>query len=116
VNLNRVELVGGLTRDPVLRDGRHGGVFVEVTVAVNGTRWDGSAQVVTTTFVTVLAYGPPADMLRELTKGDEVYVLGELGQREVPKSDGGVEKKTRVFASVAWPTRVHRANGSEVWQ
>jgi single-strand DNA-binding protein len=122
VNLNRVELMGGLTRDPEIRQAKNGQSFLEVTLAVNGTRYDREAggQVVTSTFVTVMMFGPPADMVGELSRGDEVYVLGELGQREVDKPGGGTEKRTRVYASVCWPTRVRARNGApvgaEAWQ
>jgi single stranded DNA-binding protein len=118
MNLNRVELVGGLMRDPETRQAKNGQSFLEVTLAVNGTRFDPTVgeQVVTSTFVTVMMFGPPADMVAELSKGDEVYVLGELGQREVHTSSGGTEKRTRVYASVCWPTRVHPRVGAEAWQ
>jgi single stranded DNA-binding protein len=120
VNLNRVELVGGLTKDPVVREGRNGGQFVELQLAVNGTRFDPDEgkQVVSTTFVVALLFGPPADLAGELTKGDEVYLLGELGQREVRTKDGETDRKTRVYAAVCYPTRVHRAvrQQEEVWR
>jgi hypothetical protein len=85
MNLNRVELVGGLMRDPETRQAKNGQSFLEVTLAVNGTRFDPTIgeQVVTSTLKT---------------------------------SSGGTEKRTRVYASVCWPTRVHPRVGAEAWQ
>lgn len=101
--MNRVEIRGGLTRDPsmkVVGDGLH---LLEFTVAVNGTRYDRETRgtVVKTTYVSVQAWGTVADEIvaaYQLTKGDEVYVLGELDQHEIEKSDGTKDRKTRVTA------------------
>lgn len=103
--MNRVEVSGGLTRDPEYRMvGSYGTHLLEMTVAVNGTRYDSEQrqQVVKTTFVQVQAWGYVAEFLTQqhgpLSKGDEVHVVGELDQRTVEKSDGSKESKTRVTA------------------
>lgn len=112
--MNRVELRGGLTRDAEIKAvGQHNVLLCEFTVAVNGARYDSAAQaqVVTTTFVTVNAWGEIAEQIADrggLARGDEVYVLGELDQREVEKRDGTKERKTRVNAFVV--TDVRRRN------
>lgn len=102
--MNRVEIRGGLVRDVELKYvGQSGVACMEMTVAVNGTRYDSQqrTQVVKTTFVSVQVWGLKAEETAEryrLSKGDEVYVLGELDQREVEKADGTKERKTRVTA------------------
>ena len=100
--MNRVEIRGGLVRDPELRlVGAYSTPLLEMTVAVNGTRYDSQSrsQVVKTTFVSVQVWGHRGEEVMEkyqLAKGDEVYVLGELDQYEQEKADGTKERKTRV--------------------
>ena len=109
MNLNKVEIAGGLTRSPDLRFLPSGMAVCEFTVAVNGARYDSTArqQVVTTTFVAVNAWSSLAEEVVDmgLVQGDAVYVMGELEQREIEKKDGTKERKTRVTASVVVPTR-----------
>lgn len=113
MSLNRVEIVGGLTRDPEYRVSQHGTAWLRFTVAVNDTEYDAATrqQTVTTTFVTVLVFGHQADTLVEtLHQGDEVYVHGKLDQTEVEGKDGGKpERKTRVRAHFVLPTRVRQS-------
>lgn len=113
MNLNRVELCGGMTRNPELKYFDSGMAVCDVSVALNGTRYDSAsrAQIVTTTYVSVNAYGWVAEEFVNTgaKQGDEVYVLGELDQREVEKRDGTKEKKTRVNASILTLTR-HRTS------
>lgn len=104
--MNRVEVQGGLTRDPSFKVIGQGTPCLEFTVAVNGARWDSQArsQVVETTYVAVQAYNEVADNVMgaypALGKGDEVYVLGKLDQRTIEKADGSKESKTRVTATL----------------
>jgi single stranded DNA-binding protein len=109
--MNRVELRGGITRDVEIRAvGQRNTLLAEFTIAVNGARYDADKgeQVVTSLFVTVQAWGEVAEQIAQsggLCKGDEVYVIGELDQREVEKRDGTKERKTRVTAFVVYATR-----------
>lgn len=102
MSLNRVEISGGLVRDPELRYTSGGYPVMDFTVAVNGTRYDSQKreQVVTTSFIAVNVWGPLAEQYADLDmqKGDEVYVLGRLEQRTIEKKDGQKESKTRVTA------------------
>lgn len=100
--MNRVEVRGGLTRDAEFRFvGQANTPLLEFSVAVNGTRYDAQTrqQAVKTTFVSVQVWGLQAEEIMSkyaLGQGDEVYVLGELDQREIEKKDGTKERKTRV--------------------
>lgn len=102
-----------MTRDPELRYLDSGMPVIDASLALNGTRYDGQSrqQIVTTTYVSVVAYGWLAEQFAEsgAHQGDEVYVLGELDQREVEKRDGTKERKTRVTASLLMLTR-HRTS------
>lgn len=102
MNENYVRIGGGLTRDPTLTSTRYGSSMVGLTVAVNGTKWDGEQrqQVVTTQFVSVLAFGVVAERIVQmgLGRGDTVVVEGSLSQEEVEGDDGKKDRKTRVQA------------------
>lgn len=109
MNLNRVELIGGLTRDPSFTTVGSGFPLAELSIALNGTKYDSTekAQVVTTTYATVQAAGWLAEqvMVMGLTRGAEVYVLGALDQTEIEKADGTKDRKTRVVAARIEVTR-----------
>jgi single-strand DNA-binding protein len=131
--VNRVEIIGGLVREPELRFLPSGAAVCEFTLAVNGTRWDrdAKAQVVSTVFVACNLWEAEAESFADLglERGDEIYVLGALDQRVIEKKDGSKESKTRVRAQVVHPTRrrslarggrepfplEHRPDPSEVW-
>lgn len=114
--MNRVELHGGLTRDPEFRFTDSGVAVWEVTLAVNGTRYDSQArqQVVRTTFVRVVAFGHCAEQAAEsgLAKGDSVLILGELDNHTRERQDGSKETKTSVAALTVTPTRIRSARPS----
>ena len=110
--MNKVEIAGGLTRDAEYRTvGASQTQLMEMTVAVNGTRFDSEQrqQVVDTVYVAVQVWGYVAQRLTDehgtLHKGDEVYVVGRLSQQEVEKRDGTKDRKTRVTAMVVSVTR-----------
>lgn len=104
--MNRVEISGGLTRDPELRFLTGSGAAVlNMTVAVNEARWSAkdSAQVVVTSYISCEAWLSLAEEIADsdLKKGDEVYVVGRLSQSKIEKPDGKSESKTRVEV-LAW--------------
>lgn len=94
--MNRVELRGGLVKDVEMVD-VNGLVKAAVTLAVNGTRYDGQTrqQVVKTTYVSCEAWGIVGENLYAsgVGKGCELYVVGELTQQ---KREGDKESHTRV--------------------
>jgi len=102
--MNRVEVSGGVTRDPELRYTDGGAAVMNLQLAVNGARYDSDTrtQVVDTTYVTVELWGSLAEDTaeQELSKGCEVHVLGTLTQQERVKRDGTKESKTRVRGMV----------------
>lgn len=108
MGINRVELVGGLTRDPEFRITPTGTSTWFATVAVNGSRYDSQSggQVVKTTYVALSAFGWMAEQLYEnsYVKGEELHIVGELDQYEVEK-DGQKDRKTRVTPLVVTPIR-----------
>ncbi|MGD7651592.1 MAG: single-stranded DNA-binding protein [Verrucomicrobiales bacterium] len=79
-NLNKVMLIGNLTRDPELRYTPKGTAVAELGLAVNRTRKDESGQrIEETTFVDVTLWGSQAEIAQKyLSKGRPVYIEGRL--------------------------------------
>jgi single-strand DNA-binding protein len=79
-SLNRVFLVGNLTRDPELRYISTGTAVTDLGLAVNDRRKNANGEwVEETTFVTVTLWGRQAETASEyLTKGAPVLIEGRL--------------------------------------
>jgi single-strand DNA-binding protein len=79
-NLNKVMIMGNLTRDPELRYTPKGTAVAELGIAVNRT-WinDQKEKQEETTFVDVTLWGRQAELAQQyLTKGRPVYIEGRL--------------------------------------
>jgi single-strand DNA-binding protein len=112
--VNRVELVGGLTRDPDLRALQSGVMVCQFTVGWKEAVWSGAERkdVVRNHYLSVVAWAELAEYVGEaFRKGDTVYVLGQLTQEEIEKADGKKESKTRVRAFVVRPVRKRYGTG-----
>ena len=79
-NLNKVMLMGNLTRDPEIRHTPKGLAVAELSMAINRTWKDEQGQKQEeTTFVEVTFYGRTAELAQQyLTKGRPVYVEARL--------------------------------------
>jgi single-strand DNA-binding protein len=79
-NLNKVMLIGNLTRDPELRHTPKGTAVVELGLAVNRVWYDDNKQKQEeTTFVDVTFWGRQAESIQQyLTKGRPIFVEGRL--------------------------------------
>lgn len=113
MSLNRVEVEGTLTRDPDLRVMPSGTQLMEATLAVSEARWshETGQQEVATTFVSVQLWDVLAERVSvmSLGRGDVLYVLGRLDQKEIEKRDGTKDRKTRVQAISFSVVRSHKA-------
>lgn len=79
-NLNKVMLIGNLTRDPELRYTPKGTAVAEITLAINRnwTNEQGQKQE-DTTFVEVTLWSRQAEIAQQyLTKGSPCYIEGRL--------------------------------------
>jgi len=79
-NLNKVMLIGNLTRDPELRHTPSGKVVSELGLAINRT-WsnDQGQKQEETTFVDVSVWGRQAEVIQQyVTKGSPIYIEGRL--------------------------------------
>ena len=79
-NVNKVILIGRITRDIELRYTPKGTAIAELGLAVNRSRTDESGQrIEETTFVDVTLWGKQAELANQyLAKGREVYIEGRL--------------------------------------
>lgn len=79
-NLNKVMLIGNLTRDPELRHTPSGKVVSELGLAINRS-WtnDQGQKQDETTFVDVSVWGRQAEVIQQyVTKGNPIYIEGRL--------------------------------------
>lgn len=100
-SLNKVIIVGNITRDPELKYIPNGTAVTELNVAVNEkyTTKDGT-QKEEVCFVSVVVWGKQAENCSQyLSKGSSVLVEGKLIQESWEK-DGKKQTKTRVKASL----------------
>lgn len=115
--MNKVEITGGLVRDPELRFTQNGFAIMELTVAVNEPRYDSKekSQVVNTSYIACVAFGWLAESIADLDmhKGDEAYVIGKLDQRTIEKDDGSKESKTKVEIVQLSPMKVRTGQRRE---
>lgn len=99
-NLNRVMLMGNLTRDPELRYVPSGTAVINFSIAVNRiyTAQSGEKKK-ETCFVRVVAWGRMAETCGEfLTKGSAVFVEGRLQSRSWDTPDGQKRSTIEVVA------------------
>lgn len=100
-NLNKVMLIGNLTRDPELRHTPKGSAVADLGLAVNRKIQDGNGGWKDeTTFVDVTVWGSSAENAQKyLTKGRGVFIEGRL-QMDVwdDKATGQKRSKLKVVA------------------
>ena len=98
MSLNRVQLIGNLTRDPEVRNTMSGGTVVNFSVATS-RRWtgkDGQPQE-QTEFHNIVVFGKLADICAQyLKKGSKVYVDGRLQTRSWEGDDGVKRYRTEI--------------------
>lgn len=98
-SLNKVLLIGNLTRDPNLRYTPNGTSVCSFGLATNRT-WtpaDGGDKVEKAEFHNVVAWGKLADICGQLLhKGDKAYVEGRIQTRDWKTEDGQDRRITEV--------------------
>ncbi|MSO96319.1 MAG: single-stranded DNA-binding protein [Thermoleophilia bacterium] len=99
-DINRVTLVGRLTRDPELKHLASGSAVLELGLAVNGRKQDAGGQWVDKpNFFDVKVFGNQAEMLSQnLAKGRRIGVDGRLDWSSWESADGGKRSKVEVIA------------------
>lgn len=100
-SLNRVFLIGNLTRDPELRYIPSGQAVTTFTVAVNRAYTAGTGEKKEeTSFIRVVVWARRAEVCNEyLKKGSPVFVEGRLQSRSWEAQDGTKRSTIEVVAS-----------------
>ena len=99
-NLNKVLLIGNLTRDPELRYIPSGSAVATFTVAVNRVYKDQAGEKKEqVSFIRVVVWGRRAEVCGEyLSKGSPVFVEGRLQSRDWETQDGQKRSTVEVVA------------------
>lgn len=115
MSLNKVMLIGNLTRDPELKTLTSGQPVATLGVATNRVFNDKQGQRQDQTeFHNVVAWGKLAEICQQyMTKGRKVYVEGRLQTREWEAQDGSKRQKTEIVAeNIIMLDRAGAATGS----
>jgi single-strand DNA-binding protein len=99
-DINRVTLVGRLTRDPELRHLPSGSPILQMGLAVNGRQKDdGGNWIDKPNFFDIKVFGNQAEMLAQhLAKGRRVGIDGRLDWSSWEAQDGSKRSKVEVIA------------------
>jgi len=99
-DINRVTLVGRLTRDPELRSLSSGSSVLNLGLAVNGRQKDSTGNWIDKpNFFDVKVFGAQADMLaNHLAKGRRIGVDGRLDWSSWEAQDGTKRSKVEIVA------------------
>lgn len=100
MNVNKVLLVGRLTRDPEIRNTPSGQTVASISMATNRFWKDKNGQRQDQTeFHNVVLWGRLAEIAGQyLTKGQEAYIEGRLQTRKYTAKDGTERRVTEVIA------------------
>ena len=99
MNVNKVMLVGRLTRDPEMRTTPTGQNVATISMATNNFWTDKSGtRQERTEFHNVVLWGRVAEIASQyLTKGQECYIEGRLQTRQYTAKDGTEKRVTEVI-------------------
>jgi single-strand DNA-binding protein len=99
-SINRVVLVGNLTRDPELRHTPSGTPVCSLRIAVNSRRRDEGGQWVDKpNYFSISVFGNQAESCSQfLSKGRPVAIDGRLDWREWESQDGGKREAVEIVA------------------
>ena len=115
LQLNRVQVVGNLTRDPELRLTSENNPVVEFSLGVNERLNNGQGKEPPrqiTTFLDVQIRGKAAENLSKLAKrGHEMFVEGSLRQSNWKEPDTGKTRSKIFVRAESWQFTQHK--GSE---
>ncbi len=96
--MNKVLLVGRLTRDPEIRTLTNGNPVANFSIAVN-RNFRNKDGVIEADFLNVVVYGRQADNIgKYITKGSQVGVEGRIQTRSYDAQDGSKRYVTEIIA------------------
>lgn len=114
-NLNRVFLIGRLTKDPEVRQTTNGTPVANFTIAINRRFRSPTGEIKEeTTFVGVVAWQKLAELCRQyLSKGRAVLVEGKLQNRSWETEDGQKRSTLEIRADrIEFLEREFRSEGA----
>jgi single-strand DNA-binding protein len=99
MNVNKVLLIGNLTRDPELKTLPSGRPVINFGLATNRMWNDQSGQrQQQTEFHNIVAFGKPAELIHQyMKKGASLFVEGRLQTRTWDAQDGNKRSRTEVI-------------------
>lgn len=100
MNLNKVQLIGRLTRDPEVRTTQSGQTVTSISIATNRNWTDKSGQKQEQSeYHNIVIWGKLAEIAGQyLVKGQESYFEGRLQTRKYQAKDGSDRWSTEVVA------------------
>ncbi len=100
MSLNRVQLIGNLTRDPEMRQIPGGSTVANFAIATNFTWTDKNGQKQEKVeFHNIVVWGKLAEICSQyLKKGSKAFIEGRLQTREWEGEDGVKRYKTEIIA------------------
>ena len=112
-SLNKVQLIGNLTRDPELRYTPTGTAVCSFSIATNrGWTTDSGEKKEETDFHRVVAWNKLAELCSQLlSKGRKVYVEGRLANRKYTAQDGQEKQITEIVIEDMLVLDSRRAEG-----
>jgi len=117
INLNRVEVIGNLTRDPELRYTPTNQAVASFAVATNRRYRDQAGAWIDSPpeYHEVVVWGQLAERCNQvLHKGERIFVTGRLQTRSWEAQDGQKRYKTELVAdSIIGPDQVNKNMGGE---
>lgn len=113
--LNRVFMIGNLTRDPELKFTQSGAAVANFSIAVNRSwRKQNGEKQEETTFIRIIAWRKLAEICNEyLVKGASVLVEGRLSNRSWTTPDGQKRSTIEVIANNIQFINIPRRNEDE---
>jgi single-strand DNA-binding protein len=101
-NLNKVMLIGNLTRDPEIKYTAKGTAIGDLSLAINRSfKGDNGERQEETTFVDVTLWGKTAELAGQyLAKGRPVYIEGRLQLDTWQDKEGQKRSKLKVIGEV----------------
>jgi single-strand DNA-binding protein len=118
LNLNRIEVIGNLTRDPEVRQTGGAQSVTSFAVATNRRYKDASGNWVDSApeYHDISVWGPLGERCAQvLHKGDRIFVSGRLQTRSWEAPDGQKKSKAEIVAdSILGPDLVNKSTGGGV--
>lgn len=110
-DVNKVQLMGNLVKDPELRFTPSGAAVLNFSIATNRNYKVGEEWKEEVTFHNIVSWRSAENLAKRLKKGSRVYIDGRIQTRSWDGDDGKKQYKTEVVVDNI--SLISRYNGSE---